>query len=127
MAFIDDLITVMTSDVSLNTWTTGGIVYENLPVDFDFKKDWIVFGYSSAGYVDTLGQTSVISYYDLEVQVISPLVTNVIRSSNELISLLRNYNANGICFSGLISDGIDINAEKDIYYNTLSFNVTYRK
>lgn len=127
--FIDNLLTVMTNDSSLNEYVTGGIVYEHLPIDFDANKDWVVFSYIARGNTDTLQSNNVISEYNLEVQTISKSIVNTINMADRLINYLVNVHrdASSYYMGDIILEGdsVDINTEKDVYFRTMNFGVIY--
>jgi hypothetical protein len=125
MAILTDLIVAMTADTSVNTFATGGIKYDHLPVDFDATKNWVVFGYSSNGNINTIDHINVASEYTLNVQLISPTLATLESTSDVLIDHLISYDVGNLRSITLVDDDLNIDTERVIYYKTLNFNVLY--
>ena len=122
MAFLNNLITAITADTSVNIWATGGFKYHELPVNADNTKNWFVFDYSEDDEIKTFGGTRIPNY-SLEIQLISPSVDLIKNIFPILNDHLTNYMTNDLEFI-LISGGLeDFNSEKAVYYKTIRYSI----
>lgn len=125
MAFIDDLITAITSDASVNALITGGIRYEELPVIFDTSKDWIVFAYNLDNVIRTK-EGFGISYYSVEVQIVSKSMDRLKAISELFVPYFTTYDdGQKIRDIYINDDSMDFSKEKEVYFYTASFSITY--
>lgn len=124
MDFLTDLITCLTSDTSTNSWATGDIQYNHLPINFDKTKNWIVFWYSGNS-IDTMGYKAVYSEYELNIQLISEDLDSIINIFNTLNEYLLVYKTNELEF--ILSEDSDpeFNLEKAVYFKTIKYRVLY--
>lgn len=125
MSILTSLISCMSGDSSTNTFANGGIVYEHLPVDFDSSKTWIVFGYASSGNELVLSTNNALCNYNLNVQVVSQSINNVIDTSERLIAYLINYSDDNLNDISLVDDDLNLNLERNVYYKTVNFDVIF--
>jgi len=123
MSFATDLYAVMIGDASINTEIDGGIHYENLPDNFDLTKKWIVYHYNGREQIDCMKGSKLYEIKDLNVTLITQN-TEDLTSISELIKDYLNFTEYGtimdINFTG---DGHTFDQEKNIYMNTLNFDV----
>lgn len=125
MAFIDDLVDVMTGDSSVNALVTGGIRYEHLPTDFDNSKDWIVFSFTTEDVERTLDGNKT-SSNNLQTQIISPSLENVQSIWNLLKPYLTAYDdGSKIRDIYIVDDDTDFDTDRKVYYLTANYNVLY--
>ena len=124
MSFATDLNYLMTNDTSLNTYCEGGIMYENLPENFNLTKDWIVYSFNKASQMSCLGNTFATNY-NLTIKIISNSTIDLETISDHLVTYLNGNDYNGIIDIIFESDNHTLDLEKNIYMNTLQFNVIY--
>lgn len=125
MAFIDDMVNVITGDSSVNALITGGIRYGFLPTDFDNTKDWIVFSDTLQSEEKTLdGYTS--SYYNLETQIISPSEDNLLAIWKLLKPYLTTYDdSSKIRYINIEDEDKDYDTQKQMHFITANYTVFY--
>jgi hypothetical protein len=125
MAFIDDIVDVMTGDASINSLFTGGIRYEHLPTDFDNTKDWLVFSYTLEEEERTLDGNSVYRY-NLQTQISSPSLENVQSIWNIYNPYLSSIDdGSKIRDIYIVDDDTNFDTEKRMYYLTANYNVLF--
>jgi len=125
MAFINDLVDVMTGDPSVNELITGGIRYGYLPTDFDNKKSWIVFSYTLQGEDKTIDGFAS-SLYNLETQITSPSEDNLLAIWNLLKPYLTAYDdSSKIRYINIEGDDKDYDPQKQMHFITANYTVFY--
>lgn len=126
MGFLSDITTLITSDTSTNSFATGGIKFEHLPVNWDLTKNWLVFSYVEAESIDTLDANHIGSSFVLEVELISPTLSEIQSLTPTLNSYLLNYrddNIKDISISEIAENYVD--TERGIFSKTLRYDVLY--
>jgi len=123
--FVDNLLTLMTSDSSLNTLVTGNIVYNHLPVDFNTSKTHIVFNFAKVEDIPCMNATTVYSNYNLECQLVAPDLTDVVDIAEELNTYLTNYSNNNFIEINFRDEVVNFNTEKGVYYKNHNFTIMY--
>ena len=123
--FLDDLITAMTADASVNSYATGGIRYKNFPISYDRAKTWIVFDYSANGNEGTFGHPNLDSEFDVAVEVSSSDITKVNILSDTLNDYIIDYDDGKIRIVSLVNDDMNYDNEDKVYYKNLDYNISY--
>jgi hypothetical protein len=128
MSFQSTIYIAMISDTSLNNMVNGGIYFDNLPTNFDLKKDWVVYNFKENERIDTLGGKNVLTIYSLYVKVVSTDTNYLMNITDRLNEYLTNYSNSNLLLINHITDShqnglID---DMDIYENIVEFNVTYK-
>lgn len=125
MSFATDLNYVMKNDASLNEWCSGGIYYENLPENFDIGKSWIVYSFNKVSQNSCLNSTPSFMTYALAVKVISNDTLIVEKINDRLVAYLDSNSYGNIYNFEFNGDNHSMDLEKNIYMNSLLFNVFY--
>lgn len=120
--FITDFNTCMQGDASLKAYADGGLRFVAVPKDFDRKKNWIVYNYSSDGE-DDLGEFVI--HYTIEIQIISPDSEKLLLMAERVNSYLTSYDDGKIRGIYLTDDNTDYSSEFQTYYNTQSYKCIY--
>lgn len=128
MSFQTAISALMLADSSLNTLVNGGIYFDILPVNFDLKKDWIVFNYAEKERIDVLGTKNIMTYYSFYVKAISPSTTSLLSISDEANTYLTNYKNTNFLNISYVTDNHSnsIVDEQDIFENTIEYNIAYK-
>ena len=125
MAFINDLVDVMTGDASINALITGGIRYGFLPTGFDNTKEWLEFSHTLQSEDKTLDCFES-SLYNIETQISSPSEDKLLAIWNLLKPYLTSYDdGSKIRDVSFDTDGISYNPEKQVYYLTANYSILY--
>jgi hypothetical protein len=124
MAFSDDLYTFLSGDSSLNNWANGGLYYLGVPVNADESYNYIVYNYNERNDLNSLDTVAHTSIYNLEVQLIS---TDVISwPYNIYKDYILNYDSGNIRNIELSDTEINnYDSERDMFYTTMIFDLTY--
>jgi hypothetical protein len=125
MAFIDDIVDVITGDSSINSLVTGGMRYGFLPTDFDNSKNWIVFSHTLQSEDKTLdGYTT--SIYNLETQITSPSEDNLLAIWNLLKPYLTSYDdGSKIRYINIEDEDKDYDTQKQMHFITANYTAFY--
>lgn len=115
----------MTNDVSLSAWCDGGIHYENLPENFEITKDWIVYSFNKTSQNSCLDSTPSFFEYSLIVKIVARDTVKLETVNDYLIEYLDGNSYNGIQDILFTGDVHTLDLDKNIYMNTLNFNVLY--
>ena len=125
MSFATDMYTIMIGDSSINS-EVNGIYYENFPDNSDLTKNWIVYRFNRAEQVDCLSIKDAYTVYDLMATIICPGTTDVATLnyiSDLLVDYLNGNEGGEIVDINFTGDGHSFDQEKNVYMNTLNFNV----
>jgi len=125
MSFATELYTLMHADASLNKLCTGGIHYEHLPENFELSNTWVVYTFNKASQSNCLGTPNVFTEYTLIVKIVANDTLLLEYINDYITDYLNNYS--GDKFEDIIFVGDDhaLDLDKNLYLNTLTFNVTY--
>jgi len=123
MSFATDLYTIMTGDASLNAEATGGIFYENLEDNFDLAKKWILYHFRKEQQIDCLGIKNAYTEYEETITVIATNTVDVLDISDQLVTYLNGAAYGEVVDITFTGDGHSFDQDKNIYMNTLTFNV----
>jgi hypothetical protein len=125
MAFIDDIVDVITGDPSVNALITGGIRYGFLPTGFDNKKEWIVFSHTLQNEEKTLDGFKT-SDYNLETQICSPSEDKLLAIWNLLKPYLESYDdTSKIRYINIQDEEKDYDIQKQMHFITANYTVFY--
>ena len=125
MSFSTDLNYVMTNDSSLLSYCDGGILYENLPENFEITKDWIVYSFNKVSQKDCLFSKSAYTEYNIFVEIVSTDTYKVEVINDYIVKYLNNTTYNGIHDISFIGDSHASDLDRNLYINTLNFNALY--
>jgi len=123
MSFATDLYALMLGDSSINAFITGAINYENLPDNFDLSKKWIVYHYRKSSQTDCLTIKNAYTTYELTVIPITQNTLDLVTITDDLIDYLNGKEQGSIVDVTFTGDGHSFDQEKNIYMNTLTFDV----
>jgi len=124
--FLNDLVEFMTADSSVNALITGGMVHPHLPVNFNSELEWVVFEYSLIEDIGTFGQKSVLSKYELSIQIISKDILAIENICNAIQSYIIIYpNEWGIDAYRADETSPDFDSENQVYYKTIKYQILY--
>lgn len=128
MSFQTTLYTIMNGDSSVNSLINGGIYFDTLPVNFDLKKDWIVYNYSESERIDVLGQKNIITKYDLYVKVVTSDTNKLLNISDEVNRYLTNYTDTNIIAIIYSTDNHSnsIIDDTDLFENVIEYSIWYK-
>lgn len=124
MNFLDDLITTLTSNATVNAWANGGIKYNHLPTNFEMNKNWIVFWFSGNN-VNTLGIKDLYEEYELTIQLVSEDIDSLVSIFDTLNTYLLDYKSDELEFILSEDSDPDFNLEKAVYYKNIKYTVLY--
>lgn len=125
MSFATDIKYLMTSDTSLNTMSEGGIHYENLPVNFDFTKNGIIYSFNKTSQISCMNGGIALMQYNITAKILSTDPPHLEEINDYLVSYLNNKSYNNIRDVAFASDNHTIDLEKGVYVNILQFDVLY--
>ena len=125
MSFSIDLNTLMTSDPSLNAYANGGIHYENLPENFEITKDWIVYSFNKSSQDFCLGSSPAITRYNVYIKIISTDTVRCEAMNDRTVAYLNGNTSGNIQDIRFVSDDHSVDLDKNIYMNSLNFEVLY--
>jgi len=123
MSLASEIYSVMVADTSLNGYIDGGIFYENLPDNFDLKKKWILYYYRKAEQIDSMSCTNLFQNSELTTTVITQNTSDLTTISDRLVEYLNGKESGNIIDIRFSGDGHSFDREKNIYMNTLTFNL----
>lgn len=125
MSFISDLKTLLTSDTSTNNFATGGIK-EHLPVNYDITKNWVTYSYVETENLNTLDYNDIGASYVVDVLFISPIIGSIQTLTPTFHNYLINYRDDHIKDISLVeAEEIYIDVERELYYQTIRYEVLY--
>jgi hypothetical protein len=124
MSFREDLVTAITADSSVNLWATGGMKYNNLPTNFDITKNWLVFGFTEDGGIDTFANKNIVENYTLDIQLVSSNKDSINDIYTILNTHLINYKEDDLEFI-LVNADLDFDTEKAVNFKTIKYNIIY--
>ena len=125
MSLAKVLNTIMNADSTLNG-LVDGIYFQNLPDTESMDNSNIIYEYSLAESVDTIGLNSVLKIYDLEITVLSPdteIRDNIISA---IESYLDNFSDSNLLDVVHTSSNPGIYGEKEQYVEILNYRITYK-
>ena len=126
MSLGSELYPIMNADASINeAFASGGIYYENLPDNFDLKDKWLLYYYRKTSQVDAMTRKSAYDLYDLEVTMIAQNTSDIVDYTELVTNYLNEIESGGIIDIRFVSDGHSFDQEKNIYTNTLTFELIY--
>lgn len=127
---LNDIVTLITGNASLNTFITGGIKHNHVDIDCDKTKNWVTFTWKKTSSEDESGMKDAVCHYDLIIQCISPVDSTTIYMGEALNNYLSNYD-DGIKIRNvsLKGDGeeIDWDSEKKVWFKTNVYDILYVK
>jgi hypothetical protein len=125
MAFINDLVDVMTGDASINALITGGIRYGFLPIGFDNTKEWLEFSHTLQSEDKTLDCFES-SLYNIETQISSPSEDKLLAIWNLLKPYLTSYDdGSKIRYINIEDENKDYDPLKQMHFITANYTVLY--
>jgi hypothetical protein len=128
MAFQTTISSIMTASSTLNKLVSG-IYFDVLPINFDLKKDWIVYNYQDIEHIDVLSTINLLSMYVLYVKVVSPSTLNLLNITDAVTQYLTMYTSSDILDISFKTDNhsSSIIDDTDIFENTIEYQITYKK
>lgn len=130
MSFATDILTVLTSDPSLNEMVNGGIycdhLIDNWIAEVEDNTIWIVYDFNKSNQTDCINIKNVYMSYTLNVVVIQKGSNSMIDTiTDTLINNLNNYGSGNIIDIAFLSDGGGFNQQIGSYTNSLQFRSDY--
>ncbi len=123
MSFSTDLNYIMTHDASLNSYCSGGIEYEKIPEDSDLDSTWIVYSFAKQSPISDVNGTIFMNKYSVTIKLITNDTAELELISDYLTNYLNNKTYNNILDTTFIDDLHSLELEKNIYMNTLNFEM----
>jgi hypothetical protein len=125
MSFSRDLKYVLNADSSTTAYATGGILYENLPENFELSKNWIVYSFNKNSLTSCLSGISLFTTYNIVVKVVTTDTLTLENISDRLVTYLHSSSYGGIQDIIFQNDNHSMDLDKNIYMNTLQFTSIY--
>jgi hypothetical protein len=125
---INNIVTCLSGDATLNAYLTGGLRHNHIDVNSDKTKNWITFSSSIISSEDETNLKGAVQYHNLEIQCISPTDTTVVAMTDRLNTYLNSYDDGYIRNVGLISgDEIDYDFDQKVWFKTMIYDVLFTK
>lgn len=125
MSFSTDIMYIMNNDASINSYVDGDILYENLPENFELTKNWIVYSFNKTNQLSCLGSNAAITEYNLVIKIVATDTLELESMSDRLVTYLNGNEYGSIRDIVFVGDNHNLDLEKKIYMNTLTFNCLY--
>jgi len=129
MSFYTGIKQIMSSDASLNEYTSNSIyAMSSLEEIKESERSIIVYGYNKDGIEGSLDNPEELSIWSIYIYIGSPRAATVFSISTRLNEYLNRYKDSNFRNIRFISGGREpeFDSENNVYYTDLEFSAIYQ-
>jgi hypothetical protein len=128
MSFVSEFKTIIEADSSINSIVpVSRIKLSHLPEDWEIQNNWMVWDYSVANQVNSLGTNNCFTMYNILITVTTNDTVVMNTLCDYIIKYLNGKSTTNFIDIFLVNDGklTTLTKPKNLYQNTLSFNAIF--